>query len=102
MENVIQIADGRIYTAKQALANSLVDQIGTMEEALDALQLKYDLYHCDIVDLYYVDNSLWSKIMSVQSKIQLSLSGDLGTVLSLTGKSQETVLTGPVNYYFSY
>ncbi len=32
-----KLADGRIYTAKQALENNLIDQIGYKEEALEAL-----------------------------------------------------------------
>ena len=32
-ENVREIADGRIYSAKQALRNGLVDEIGLLEDA---------------------------------------------------------------------
>lgn len=42
-ERVREIADGRIYSAKQALENGLVDEIGNSEEALNALVADYDL-----------------------------------------------------------
>lgn len=34
-QTVRQIADGRIYTGRQALANGLVDELGTFENAID-------------------------------------------------------------------
>ncbi len=40
---VKKIADGRIYTAAQALDNGLIDQIGYKEDALAALRSDYDL-----------------------------------------------------------
>lgn len=36
-DKVRQLADGRIYSAKQALENGLVDKIGNSEDALEAL-----------------------------------------------------------------
>jgi protease-4 len=48
------LADGRIYTAKQALDNKLIDQIGYEQEALEALQKmidpkgKFSVYEYDI------------------------------------------------------
>lgn len=40
---VRQLADGRIYTANQAVNNGLVDQIGTFEEAVADMMETYDL-----------------------------------------------------------
>lgn len=37
-ERVRELADGRIYSAKQACENQLIDQISTYEEAVDALR----------------------------------------------------------------
>lgn len=34
-EKVISLADGRVYTADQAIENGLVDQIGTMSDAIE-------------------------------------------------------------------
>jgi protease IV len=36
-EKVAEVADGRIFTGKQALALGLVDQLGTMDDAVNAL-----------------------------------------------------------------
>ena len=43
IEEVKILADGRIYTAKQALENGLIDQIGTYEEAISDMKKTYDL-----------------------------------------------------------
>lgn len=43
VEDVKKLADGRIYTAKQALGNGLIDQIGTYEEAIADMQKTYEL-----------------------------------------------------------
>lgn len=43
VEDVKKLADGRIYTAKQALENGLIDQIGTYEEAIADMQKTYEL-----------------------------------------------------------
>ncbi|MGN0712588.1 MAG: signal peptide peptidase SppA [Anaerovoracaceae bacterium] len=47
-KEVRKIADGRIYTAKQALNNGLIDGIGTFEEALQDMQREYDLQGCAV------------------------------------------------------
>ena len=43
VDNVKSLADGRIYTAKQALENGLIDKIGTYEEAIADMKKTYDL-----------------------------------------------------------
>ena len=42
-ETVVRLADGRIYTAKQAQANGLIDAIATREEAITAMKTEYGL-----------------------------------------------------------
>lgn len=43
-----KLADGRIYTAKQALKNGLIDGIATYEEAVQDMKETYDLTDCQI------------------------------------------------------
>lgn len=43
IEEVKALADGRIYTANQALENGLIDKIGTYEEAVSDMIKTYDL-----------------------------------------------------------
>ncbi len=37
-ERIRELADGRVYTARQALENGLIDRIGTLQEAIDDLK----------------------------------------------------------------
>ena len=48
--DVETLADGRIYTAKQALDNGLIDKIGTYEEAAADMIKTYDLGNVAIED----------------------------------------------------
>ena len=50
IEKVKSLADGRIYTAKQALENGLIDQIGTYEEAVNDMRETYDLEDVAVED----------------------------------------------------
>ncbi|MEL7657463.1 MAG: signal peptide peptidase SppA, partial [Bacillota bacterium] len=53
LQAVKNLADGRIYTAKQALELGLVDSIGTFDEAVADLQETNDLYDCDVIDVVF-------------------------------------------------
>lgn len=48
VENVKKLADGRIYTAKQAEANGLIDKVGTFEEAVADMKKGYNLGDCKL------------------------------------------------------
>lgn len=47
-KKVRRIADGRIYSAQQALDNGLIDGIATYEEAIADMQKAYDLGDCAV------------------------------------------------------
>jgi protease-4 len=64
IEKVKTIADGRVYTAKQAKDLGLVDFIGTFDDALKDMKKTYDLKGCEVVDVVYEDNSLWGSLMN--------------------------------------
>ena len=46
IETVKTLADGRVYTASQALDNGLIDEIGTIDDAIGDMQKKYELGDC--------------------------------------------------------
>ncbi|MBR5489231.1 MAG: signal peptide peptidase SppA, partial [Firmicutes bacterium] len=45
---VTKLADGRIYTAKQALENGLIDGIATYEEAIRIMKEECELTDCEV------------------------------------------------------
>ena len=64
IEKVKALADGRVYTAKQAKDLGLVDFIGTFDDALKDMKKTYDLKECEVVDVVYEDTSLWGSLMN--------------------------------------
>ena len=73
-EEVKQLADGRIYTAKQALNNGLIDQIGTYEEAIEDMKSVYSLENCKVEEFEPESSSNLSSLLGILSE-QKSLSG---------------------------
>jgi len=80
-EKVKALADGRIYTAKQALELGLVDSIGTFEDALADMKKEYKLQDCEEVDVVYKDNSLLGSLFS-GVRIPDFRGGDVSAILN--------------------
>ena len=77
-----KIADGRIYTAKQALELGLLDKIGTIDDAIYDMSETYDLWECDIVDVIYTDSSFLRSLVG-NVKIPDLWGGDVSAVLKI-------------------
>jgi len=80
LNEVKKLADGRIYTAEQALALHLVDTIGTFDDALDDMVEEYELYDCAVIDVVYKNNSLWGSLLGGVSIPDLK-GGDVSAIL---------------------
>lgn len=52
-EKVKKLGDGRLYTAKQAKKNGLIDEIGTFDDAVAEMKKTYELEGCTVQDLKY-------------------------------------------------
>ena len=81
LQAVKNLADGRVYTAKQALKLGLVDSIGTFDEAVADMKKTNDLKNCEVIDVVYQDNSFWGSILS-GAKIPDIGSGDVTAILN--------------------
>lgn len=53
LSKVKKLADGRIYTAKQAKEHGLIDEIGTLDEAISDMKKTYELSDCEIQTMSY-------------------------------------------------
>ncbi|MBO5666773.1 MAG: S49 family peptidase, partial [Firmicutes bacterium] len=53
LEEVKKLADGRLYTAKQALELDLIDGIGSLEDALLLMRRDFGLWDCQFTDMAY-------------------------------------------------
>ena len=67
-KEVRKIADGRIYTAKQALDNGLIDAIGTMEDAVQDMQSEYGLQDCAVEDFIPESKTDISDLLGIVSE----------------------------------
>ncbi len=96
-EDVIKIADGRVYTAKQALKLGLVDDIMTFDEAVEAMKKDNNLENCGLLDIKYspvsVIDSLFAKIQG-SGIAALTGGNEVSEIISLTKKANSQ----PVSY----
>ncbi|MDD4565680.1 MAG: signal peptide peptidase SppA [Eubacteriales bacterium] len=82
LEEVRTLADGRIYTAKQALELQLIDDIGNIEYAVGNMKNTYKLQDCEVIDVVYKDNSLLGSLLG-EVKIPDMRSSDVTALLSI-------------------
>lgn len=73
------LADGRIYTAQQAVDNGLIDKIGTLEDAVSDMQKSYDLYDCEENELIYVNDDIFSSLLAKVASASSGLTSESGT-----------------------
>ncbi|MGP1569677.1 MAG: signal peptide peptidase SppA [Eubacteriales bacterium] len=78
IDAVKKIADGRIYTAKQAKAVNLIDEICTYDEAVALMKNENKLKGVDVVNLNEESFGLLSSLLSKinLSKLRASILGD--------------------------
>lgn len=94
-ETVRNIADGRLYSAKQAIELDLVDEIGTLDDAIQGIKNDHGLNDCEVYYYWYEDKSFLSSLLSGVSNISEKYSqGDIGMVLRLLEKNDQI----PISY----
>lgn len=64
-DKVIELADGRIYTGRQAYENGLVDEIGDMDDAIEVMEELVGKKNLSIVE--YSSDGFWSSFYEYQS-----------------------------------
>jgi protease-4 len=87
IEIVRKIADGRIYTAKQAKDLMLIDKIGTFDEAVFDMKSKYKLQDSEVIDISYVDNSFMGLLLTKVANI--APKSETADILNIINKSQD-------------
>ncbi len=81
---VKKIADGRIYTAKQALENGLIDGIATYEEAIEDMKAAYELDGCEVEEFIpEVSTDLYSLLGIVSEQKGMSSMTDVQMIEEL-------------------
>lgn len=82
IEQVKKLADGRIYTASQALELGLIDEICSYEDAISYIASHYDLKGVLLHDIVYKDDSIIGKLFN-RLPLPLGSKNEAETVLSL-------------------
>ena len=95
LSKVKKLADGRIYTAKQALDNGLIDQIGTFEEAAADMKKTYELGSCAVESFTAPTTSDWTSLLG---QAAVAASGKNG----LSAEAIEQLLDLNGKFSFSY
>ena len=93
LEATKKIADGRIYTARQALELNLIDAICPYEDALADMAKTYDLHDCEVYNFTYKDTSFFGLLFNKLPLPNLPKS-DAEAVLSLI----ESDVKFPISY----
>ncbi|MGN0711626.1 MAG: signal peptide peptidase SppA [Anaerovoracaceae bacterium] len=95
IETVKKLADGRIYTAKQALEAGLIDEIATYEEACDDMKKQYNLEDCTITELE-PDNSdnIFGSLFAGIDLSKLQMKSDVSAIVELAEQENRF----PVSY----
>lgn len=94
---VRKIADGRVYTANQALDNGLIDSIGELDDAYAEMEKAYDIEGCDVqVMEYHEEKGLLDAIFSLSESIESS--GDESSQYSELFRLMEENSTFTVTY----
>ena len=95
ISKVRKLADGRIYTAKQALDNGLIDQIGTFEEAAADMKKTYELGDCVVESFTAPVTSDWTSLLG-------QTAGAASGKNSLSAEAIEQLLDLNGKFAFSY
>ena len=95
ISKVKKLADGRIYTAKQALDNGLIDQIGTFEEAAADMKKTYALGDCAVESFTAPVTSDWTSLLG-------QTAGAASGKNSLSAEAIEQLLDLNGKFEFSY
>ena len=64
IRDVKELADGRIYTAKQALTLKLIDKICSFDEAVTEMKSKLNMENINVIDYQYSPKLSWYDFLS--------------------------------------
>lgn len=93
IETVKKLADGRVYTAKQALDNGLIDQIGTIDEAVADMMKRYELEGCSTPVMKYEDTTTLLDILTGFSDGKKNAETEVEQVMNLMEKNNKFTIT---------
>ncbi|MDD4376596.1 MAG: signal peptide peptidase SppA [Eubacteriales bacterium] len=95
---VKKIADGRIYTAKQAKKIGIIDKIGTLDDAIDDMKDKYKLRGCEVKDLSYKKETTFiDRLIGMSPLNNQSVKSQYDQLMSLVNENNKFTVTYMAN-----
>jgi len=86
IDQVVKLADGRVYTARQAKEVGLVDEIATFDQAVGTMQKDNDLTDCDVFYVTPPTVGFLEQLLGQVKSIQQS-SSDLSMLMELMAEN---------------
>lgn len=86
---VVKLADGRVYTAKQAKKLGLIDEIETFDQAVETFKKDQDLEQCDVIYVTPPTTGLLEQLLGEVKDIKKS-SSDISMVMELMSENGQT------------
>lgn len=68
-KDLIGIADGRVYTARQAQKNGLIDEIGSLDDAIDEVANMAGLADPSVLQFNYNDFGVWDSFFAKAANV---------------------------------
>lgn len=93
INKVKKLADGRVYTAKQALENGLIDEIGTIDDAVEDMMKRYELEGCSTPVMKYEDNSTLLDLLTGFFDEKKNAETEVEQVMNLMEKNNKFTIT---------
>lgn len=88
-KRVITLADGRIYTARQAKENGLIDEIGTRDDVVESMRTENGLNGCGTVLFSYEPEfSIGSLLFGLADRITQNAKGEYDQIMELAEGKQ--------------
>lgn len=95
LEKAKEIADGRVYSAQQAKALGLIDDVMSYDDFMDMLKSKSEFEDCQFIDSQYSDTSIMSLLFSKLPENKSISEADL--LYKIMKKSENSQLEYSIN-----
>jgi len=94
LKKVIELADGRVYTAKQAKENGLIDEIGTRDEAISDMKIHHDLLNCEVeIMSYEPEFSFASWLVGLTESLSSDAESEYNQLMQLMEENNKFTIT---------
>ncbi len=85
IDSVLKIAEGRVWDGQSALRIGLVDKIGSLQYAIDAMARRLDMKPSETVSYPALEEDFWATVLKESQSMSVEINGipaeDIATAL---------------------